>query len=358
MRIALVNHNLGSGGAEKLIHDMAVEMNARGVQADVVLLTRKKGIYDDSLEEKGIKVIHLSEEWDIYSPKNIIRLIKVLKNYDVVHAHIYSAQLWTAAASYFLPGKIKYITTEHNTTNNRRKKWYFRILDRWMYSRYQEIVSITPEVRRCLFQWLGKDPEDRTVIKNGIVLENFIQAEPLEREKFGLTSEDRVILMVARFNDQKDQKTLIEAMEFLPQEYKLLLIGQGNLEEKCKAQAEELGLGNRVQFLGYRKEIPQFLKMSDISVLSSYYEGLSISALEAMASGRPFVASDVPGLRDLVENNGVLFQRGNSKELAEIIGRLCQDREYNLEIGEKCLAKAKEYDIKSTVDEYLNIYKK
>ena len=358
MKIALVNHTLGSGGAEKLICDMATEMKERGISADVILLTRKKGIYDDSLSEKGVRVIHLSEKWDIYSPKNILKLIKVLKNYDVVHTHIYSAQLWTAAASYFLPGKIKYITTEHNTTNNRRGKWYFRILDRWMYSRYQEIVSITSEVREYLFRWLGEEPAGNPVIKNGIVLENFIHAEPLERESLGLNPEDRVIIMVARFNEQKDQKTLIEAMKYLSEEYKLLLVGQGGLEADCRNRARELGVENRVSFLGYRKDIPQLLKTSDICVLSSHYEGLPISALEAMASGRPFVGSCVPGIKELVENNGVLFERGDSEELSKIIKKLCEEKEFNREISEKCLAKAKEYDIKATVDEYLELYRR
>ncbi|MGL5744693.1 MAG: glycosyltransferase, partial [Cetobacterium sp.] len=104
-KLAIVNHNLGSGGAEKLIYDIALELKKRDVNFSVILLTSHNCIYGKKLLEKGVDVIYLSHRWDIYSPKNIFRLIKVLKGYDVIHTHIYSAQLWTAFSSYFLPAK-------------------------------------------------------------------------------------------------------------------------------------------------------------------------------------------------------------------------------------------------------------
>lgn len=358
MKIALVNHNLGSGGAEKLIHDMAIEMKNKGEDVSVVLLTSKNGVYDNSLLEKGIKVIHLSDKWDIYNPINIIKLIKKLREYDIVHTHIYSAQLWTAFASYFLPKKIKYITTEHNTTNSRRGKWYFKLLDKWMYQRYDSIVTITQEVQECLTNWIGESKLFKMeIVKNGIFLENYSNASPLKRELLKLTDSNKVIVMIARFDKQKDHKTIVNAMQYLDSNYKLLLIGKGELENEIKIQVKKLSLDEKIDFLGYRKDIPEILKMADVCVLSSHYEGLPISALEAMASGIPFVATKAPGLKDLVVGAGEVFEPENSLELSEIIKKICTDDGYRLEISKKCMARAKEYDIKETVKEYINIYK-
>lgn len=335
---------------------MGVELYERGIDVSVVLLTKEASIYDRELMEKGVQVIYLSDIWDIYSYKNIFRLIKVLKNFDVVHTHTYSAQLWTAFASYFLPKKIKYVTTEHNTTNRRREKIWFKILDKWMYSRYDEIVSITKEVEENLFNWIKLKRTKKKVIKNGIVLIDFMEAIATPRETLGLTVEDKVIIMVARFNEQKDQQTLIEAMAYLNEKYKLLLVGEGDLLEKCRQLSKKLKIENKIKFLGYRRDIPKLLKMSDVCVLSSYYEGLPISVLEAMASGVPFIGSDVPGIRELIDGAGVLFKRGDSKNLSEEIKKICENPKCSEEVSKRCLEKVKEYSIETTLDGYMEVY--
>ena len=86
-RLAIVNHNLGSGGAEKLIYDMALELKDMNIKFSIILLTSVNDIYGKKLQEVGIDVIYLSDKWDIYSPKNILRLRKILKNYDIIHTH-------------------------------------------------------------------------------------------------------------------------------------------------------------------------------------------------------------------------------------------------------------------------------
>ena len=172
-RLAIVNHNLGSGGAEKLIYDMAIELQKRGINFSVILLTSVNCIYGKRLLEKGIDVIYLSDRWDIYSPKNIFRLIKVLKDYDIIHTHVYSAQLWTALASLYLDKKKIYITTEHSNSNNRRGRVLFKLIDKMMYSRYSNIVCITSKVRDSLVEWIGNNDKFR-VIENGIDIDSIL----------------------------------------------------------------------------------------------------------------------------------------------------------------------------------------
>ncbi len=129
------------------------------------------------------------------------------------------------------------------------------------------------------------------------------------------------------------------------------------MKEKCEKLVAVLGLEDRVFFLGIRTDIPQLLKTADIVVLSSKYEGLSLSSIEGMASGKPFVASDVPGLKEAVSGAGVLFPVGNEKKLAEEILHLSSDADYYAATVEKCLARAKDYDISKMVTEHINLYK-
>ena len=354
-RLAIVNHNLGSGGAEKLIYDMALELKERKINFSIILLTSFNDIYGEKLLEEGIDVIYLSNKWDIYSPKNIFRLKKILKNYDIIHTNTYASQIWTSFASLFLPSKIKFITTEHNTSNNRRGKVYFRYLDKWMYSRYTNIVSITVNVQKELQNWI-KLKSDYKIIKNGIKLDKYINAKKSNREDFKLKENDKVICKVARFNKVKTHETLIEALNLLPKNYKIVLLGEGETKADIKNLVKKYNLESRVIFLGYRLDVPEIIKMCDISVLTSEYEGLPISAIEAMLL-TPFIGSDVPGIRELVEGYGELFEYKNEKKLSEKIRVILEDKKkYDL-IKNRCKIKAKEFDIKCVVEDYIKVYK-
>ncbi|MDE5551414.1 MAG: glycosyltransferase, partial [Bacteroidaceae bacterium] len=122
------------------------------------------------------------------------------------------------------------------------------------------------------------------------------------------------------------------------------------------ALAHEVGVAEKVEFLGVRTDVAQLLQEADVVVLSSHYEGLSLSSLEGMVSGKPFVASDVEGLRDIVEGYGVLFPEGNETELAQIIRRLCEDRDFAHVVANRCVERAKLYDVRVTTQRYLALY--
>lgn len=352
-KLAIVNHNLGSGGAEKLIYDIALELKKRDVNFSVILLTSHNCIYGKKLLEKGVDVIYLSHRWDIYSPKNIFRLIKVLKGYDVIHTHIYSAQLWTAFSSYFLPAK-RYITTEHNTSNNRRGKKIFRYLDRWMYSRYDEIVSITDKTESALKEWIG-EYKNRSIIQNGINVRYYFGSSPLDREKLGYKKEDILLCQIARLNRVKKHETTLRALKELPDRYKVLFLGEGEERDNLEKLTKELGLDSRVNFLGYRSDIANILKMVDISLLTSEYEGLPISSLESMLL-TPFIGSDVPGISDLVKDSGLLFDFDNHIDLKNKILELGENKNFYEKIKDSCHEKAKLFSIENTVDRYMRVY--
>ncbi len=118
----------------------------------------------------------------------------------------------------------------------------------------------------------------------------------------------------------------------------------------------ELQLEGRVRLLGIRTDIPDILAHSDVVVLSSHWEGLSLSSIEGMASGRPFVASDVDGLREIVKGYGILFPHQDYRALASAIQQLCENPVEYRRVAERCQAKAKQYDISLMAKKYNEVY--
>jgi glycosyltransferase involved in cell wall biosynthesis len=142
----------------------------------------------------------------------------------------------------------------------------------------------------------------------------------------------------------------------LPSNYHLQLVGHGEREAELKAFCDNNDLNSRVSFMGLRMDIPDVLDESDIIVLSSHWEGLSLSSIEGMASGRPFIASDVDGLHEIVNGAGVLFPHGDDKALAEAVRSLCENPEYYHSVAMACQSRAKEYDISVMADGYADLY--
>ena len=146
-------------------------------------------------------------------------------------------------------------------------------------------------------------------------------------------------------------------MKKLPSDVHLLLVGEGPLKEKNQNLAKEIGVEDRVHFLGFRNDVPRILRTVDIVVLSSHWEGFGLAAVEGMAAGKPVVASDVPGLRDIVQGAGMLFLKENSAELADKIKKLFQEEDEYNKVVKRCIARAGSLSIKRMLERYINVYK-
>ena len=167
----------------------------------------------------------------------------------------------------------------------------------------------------------------------------------------------KVVTMVAGFRYQKDQDTLIRAMRHLPkEEYELWLVGDGERRGELEVLVANLGLNDQVKFWGIRGDVPSLLKRSDVVVMSSHYEGLSLSNIEGMSVGKPFIASDVDGLYEMTNGAGLLFAHGDDKQLAELIQTLMGDCVFYKQIATQCLLRAKLFDISKMVDGYMKVY--
>lgn len=349
MRILHVITSLRTGGAEKLLVEILPRLKNMGHEVDLLLFDGINTPFYDELEYKGIKINYLSIKGNVYNPINIIRLRKYLSGYDIIHTH-------NTACQYYVPialgskHKCQLITTEHNTYNTRRSILGFRILDKWMYSKYKHIISISQKATDCLRDYIG-DNYSVSTINNGIDLSKYSSAISIPN-----IEEDIIVTMVAAFRQQKDQETLIKAISLLPDNYKLWLIGDGCMRQNVENSIKSHQVSDKVTIWGNRDDTPLLMSKSDIIVLSSHWEGLSLASIEGMASGRPFIASDVDGLREIVGNAGILFPNKDHKTLAAEIYKLCNSPEYYEQVVNRCQTEAQKYDIENTVNEYNNIY--
>lgn len=352
MRILEVITSLRTGGAERLLSDLVPRLNDSDHKTDILVFDGTKTPFMEKLKGKGVSIYSLNNGTNVYNPRNIFSLSSYLKRYDIVHAHNAACQMYAAIACKFIKKNVFLVTTEHSTDNRRRHIWWFKPIDRWMYHQYDEIVAISDEASRILSEYLGGNIKINT-IPNGIDTDKFLYAIPYPECR---GCDDVIISMVASFRPQKDQDTLIRSLKYLPNKFKLWLVGDGVRRQDCERLAQSEGVIDRLKFWGIRTDVPNILKTSDIVVLSSNCEGFGLAAVEGMAAGKPVVASDVPGLAQVVEGAGVLFEKKNYKQLAEIILHLTSDEIYRQSVIDKCIERAKEYSIDITASSYLKVY--
>jgi|GEM_PF-37685 len=361
MKVLHIINSLGTGGAEKLLLDTLPLYRQAGIEADVLLLWDNDLPFTRALRELNCCTIHILKKSPhirhIYNPLSLFKMSKYLKMYDIAHVHLFPAQYFAVFANRLNGNRTRLLFTEHNTTNRRIKWKIFRPVETFVYSRYHKIICITEEIRDIYARYLNNHP-GLTVIPNGVDLSGRQKTAPLDKREIAsdLKETDVLLTQVAAFRKQKDQPTLIRAMRHLPEHFKLLLAGTGDLRKDCRKLAQELGVQERVYFSGHRMDIPALLKTSDFVVLSSHYEGLSLASIEGMASGRPFIGSDVPGLREAVHGAGELFEAGNDRQLAEIILALYNDRDRYNKTAARCMERAGEYDIRKMVSRHIELY--
>lgn len=339
---------LETGGAEKLLCELLPALIRQGIDCELLVFKRVHSEFEKKLEKQGI-LIHSLDAGNVYNPRNIFRLRKFFKGYDLIHAHLFPTGYFCAAAT--LGSNIKCIYTEHSTSNRRREYPILHWPERFIYKRFTKTICISEAVRKYLTEWLGEGYDYRMeVINNGIDLEPFEKAT-------GIMSPEPYILMVSRFGSMKDQATVIKAFAQLHHTHlRLKFAGAGPGEGPCRELADRLGVSDRVDFLGERRDIPELMKGAYIGVQSSLYEGFGLTAAEFMAAGVPVIASDVPGLKDVVAGAGLLFKVEDASDLASKIDSLIDDKSLRLSTIEIQQKRVKNFTIDRMAAEYAAIY--
>lgn len=343
MKILHVITSLEIGGAQRLLADL-LPLQATTEKVTLLVYVRVGNDIEKSLEQAGITIISLDEH-NFHNPGVVFRLRKLIKNYDLVHAHLFPTIYWASLAARAL--NIKLVYTEHSTSNSRRGKWYFRPVERFMYGRYDKIISISQQTQDALTSWLNQHDSRFVVINNGVDIKRFSSvAAPVEHNS---------LIMVSRFASSKDQETVIRSMQYI-KDATLRFVGDGPNRVHCEEIAKDLGLSERIKFLGTRSDVPELVASSYIGIQSSNWEGFGLTAVELMAAGKPVLATDVDGLKQVVEGAGEIFHLGDARGLAAKISHLLNDKDYYCIVAKRCKERAKEYDISAMDMNYKSVY--
>jgi len=236
--------------------------------------------------------------------------------------------------------------TVHNTMSfvDRRPKWDFRVhilkaVDAVIYRIADRVLSVSQEVKKIVHQEFRLKDSKVMVLKNGIIFNNCF-SEPVSIEKEFLISKNTwKILAVGSLTYQKAMGVLVSAAAEIinqgMQDFLVMIVGEGEERKALKTLILDLEVENNVKLMGIRHDVVGLMKASDIFVMPSRYEGLSIAMIEAMACGLPVVASDAPGLRHYIEHghNGLLFPVEDQMAMAKCILRLFEDRDMRIRLS-------------------------
>jgi glycosyltransferase involved in cell wall biosynthesis len=344
IRVLQVINSLHAGGAEALLKNFVIQAkNNKKLQMEICVLY-SNGIFRKEIKNKGISIWDLGLKFK-YDLRGIIKLISLIKRgkYSIVHVHLFPANLFGSIASLFLPKNIKFIFSEHNVYNRRRSFKIFKVLDTLIYNRYYKIICVSKQVQVALIEWLPNLQRKSVVISNGVLVSDLSNRSPIKKYD---------VLFVGRLTKAKKEK--------YRKEIRAAIVGKGYLEEELKELVKELGIGEEVEFLGIRSDIERLMKSTKLFVLTSRWEGLPLTILEAMSSGAGIIATKVGGVPEVIQNGkeGILISPEDPTALARAIAELLKDRELRVKMGINAYKKVKEkYSIEVYSKNILEFYK-
>lgn len=278
------------------------------------------------------------------------RLIRFLREnrIDVIHTHLFAANTVGRIAGR-LAGVPVRIATEHNTYLAKSARLH--LVDRVLARITSRIVAVSPPVLDYAAR-VARIPREKFVfIPNNVRLERLglptHQQKSQLRKSLGIASDALVILAVGRLTEQKGFSYLIEAASEVCARHEraiFLIAGTGELRESLERQVLEAGLQGVVRFLGYRPDIADLMKSSDLLVMSSLWEGLPVVLIEAGACGLPAVVTNVPGSTEIVcdGENGQVVSVADSGALAAAIGALLESEPTRQRMAQRAFVMVKD----------------
>jgi len=233
----------------------------------------------------------------------------------------------------------------------------FLVLERITSHITDRIIALTGAEKNDYIEFSVSKPHKIITIHSGVEIERYTNAEVNVREKkiaLGLNPESLTVGLVGWLLPIKGPMHLLKAMaqvwKSIP-EPELVFVGKGELEDALRKQALEMGVADKVVFLGWRGDVPEIMQILDILVLPSLNEGMGRVLVEAMAAGKPVVASRVGGIQDLIKDgeNGLLVEPGDVNGLSRAITKLLMDENIRYEMGQKGKNMCHDFSIGSMV---------
>lgn len=329
------------------------------------------------IKYKDIPVIHVPFLWHNAKASMTSALWRTFRvcrqeKFDVVHTHTLLPGLAGRIAAR-LAGVPCVVHTFHSWQPHLYKslafKWGFNVTEIVASHFAHAILFQNPDDLKSWSKIPAVPNRKATLVGNGIDFLGIAKkvgsdARSRIRKEFNISDDDFVIVNVARFEPQKGHFFLLQTLEHLRARVNkkavLLLVGIGIDQEKIEAEVKRLGLEDVVFFTGYRQDVPDILTASDVSIMTSHYEGIPRALMESMALGIPVVATDVPGTRTLIRSGetGLLVEYGDIPGLSAALLKVLTDPALAGQLGErgKYLVQTRfnEYTVADRVEEIYN----
>ncbi len=322
------------GGTERMILATAEGLSKQRFRSTVVTLCGG-GVLEQFCAEKGIayRSVNMKSKKDFFA---VFRLYKILKDLraDILHTYLFHANTLGRVVGKFL-GIPVILSGQRNVDIWRR--WYHNLIDRLTTRFCSVIISNSNAGKIFLHQEVGIPEHKIDVVQNGVFLPEVAQSS---------SSDLFTILNVASLTEKKGQEYLITAFSRLREDgisAKLVIVGDGPQRaylEDCVVTAK---ISDMVEFLGFQESVDAYLRNCDVFVLPSLWEGLPVALMEAMAYGKPCIATRVGGIPELITDgvDGVLLEPKNPLALYESLLRLYKDDALRLVLGKAAREKIK-----------------
>jgi glycosyltransferase involved in cell wall biosynthesis len=343
-RIVHVLATAGTGGAQEHVFNLATRLDPDRYEVSVCALA--PGVAVRRLERAGVPACVMDIADDDAAIEALAAHLAAVRA-DVVHAHMYRAEVVATRAAWLLASRGRtrpvVVATVHSS---RVRPDEDRELLRRLTPRMDHLIAVSRAIVAKI-EHEGRVGAPVSLIYNGVDLARYAGAvaSPTLRDEHRISADAPLVGVVARLEPEKGHPTLLDAWPRVLRDVPdgvLLVIGEGSRRPALEAQAHELGLlgakrgaGRRVAFTGARDDVPALTAALDVAVLPSYREAQGLSILEAMALGRPVVASGVGGIPEMIEDGrtGLLVPPHDPGALAEAIVRVLQDAHLRQALG-------------------------
>lgn len=328
-----------SGGTQKHVIDIAKKIDKSHFLIDIIYSTLRNKNFENEVDGIFNKVIGLpiTRNASFSDITNIRKMIKIIKenDYNIVHCHSTKAGFVGRLAA-FLSKHRNIIYSPHGFMfcDNRIKikRLMYLYLEKYLGYLTQKLIAVSGSEKELALEHNIVPSKKIITLFNSIDPKEYIDFNYINKvpEKIKDKNSEIILGTVGRLYYQKDPITLIKSFKLINEKYqntKLIIVGDGPLENSCKKLIHKLSLEDKVELAGYQKNSRSFYEMFDIFILSSHYEGLPYSLLEAMIMGIPSVGTSVIGIKDLIIDNvtGYLVPESNPLELANAVLRMLEN---------------------------------
>ena len=358
------------GGAQKQLLSLVRLLNKE--RFEVFLFTAKEGLLlGDFLAVPGLKIkISRFLERPINPFQDLLALIEIYRfikqnKIDIVHTHSSKAGILGRLAARLARRRV-IIHTVHgwpfNDFQPRLSIKLYVLLERICARLCDRIIVVANhDLRRGLESGIGEENK-YCLIRYGIDYSEFDTGKSSIRKELGIKTDDRVVGMVSCFKPQKSPLDFVRLAYLVNKELpntKFILVGDGILRSRIKRLISQFHLEKQVILTGWRRDIPQVLTALDVCVLTSLWEGLPISVLEAMSASLPVVATDTGGVKEAVQEgeSGFIVPLGDVKKMSERVIALLKGPELRKQFGEKGrLSLGNNFSLKNMVEQTNELY--